>query len=267
MSAADIYIAEPDQSLAEHAIAGDGTETVLFLHGLGGDWTNWKPQLTELSAKRRCISWTMPGYGDSPPLKTLSWSALADSAVRLLDIAEVDAATIVGLSMGGYVAQQIAFDHPKRVERLVLVATSATFGRPGDASFKKEFLATRQAPLDEGKTPADLAPDVVEALLGSKPHRSARKNCERSMSRISPEAYRRALSTLVTWDGRKQLSKIQVPTLCVAGDEDTTAPVASLERLAASIGGARLEVIEKCGHLVNLEQPRAFNRVVSEFLT
>lgn len=267
MKVSDIYVAEPDEHLAEHAIAGDGTETVLFLHGLGGDWTNWKPQLTELSNKRQCISWTMPGYGDSPSLKKMSWEALADAAVRLLDVAEVDAATIVGLSMGGYVAQQIAFDHPKRVERLVLVATSATFGRPGDASFKKEFLATRHAPLDDGKTPADLAPGVVDALLGSKPHRSARKNCERSMSRISTDAYRQALGTLVTWDSRKQLSKINVPTLCIAGDEDRTAPVASLERLAASIDGARLEVIEQCGHLVNLEQPRAFNRVLGDFLT
>lgn len=265
-------------SLAEHRVvgaatvtertgaAGTGSDTLFFLHGLGGDWTNHLPQFAEFESTHRCISWTMPGYGASPSLPDVTWDALAAAAVAVLDSAEVERATLVGLSMGGYVAQQIAFDYPDRVDGLVLVGTSATFGRPGDESFKDKFLALRHAPLDEGKTPADLAPTVVDGLLGPAPHQDARANCIASMSNITSEAYRRALACLVTWDSRDRLAQVSVPTLCVAGADDATAPVASLERLAGYIAGASIEVIDRCGHLVNLERPAEFNALLKSFL-
>lgn len=255
-----------DQALAAHRVVGDGPATILFLHGLGGDWSNHTPQLDEFGSDYRCVSWTMPGFGDSPALSALTWSALADSAVALLDAVGADSATVVGLSMGGYVAQQVALDHPDRVNGLVLIGTSSAFGRPGDDTFKTKFLAVRHAPLDEGKTPADLAQIVVDGLVGPDPHPDARTNCIASMTRISTDAYRQALACLVTWDVRDRLHEIDTPTLCIAGSDDKTAPVSSLERLAAAIDGATVEVIDQCGHLVNLERPAEFNSVLRTFL-
>lgn len=253
----------------EHTVVGTGlgaeVETLLFLHGLGGDHTNWHPQLEPFGATRRVISWTMPGYGESDAVEPMTWSTLADSAVELLDRYEVERATLVGLSMGGMVAQQFAVDHPHRVERLVLVATSPSFGRPG-SDFAEKYLASRYKPLDDGKTPADLAPAVVEGLLGPDPHPDAEANCIASMSRITSDAYRRALGCLVTWAFDDQLHRIDAPTLCVAGADDRTAPVSSMQRLTDGIDGARLEVIEACGHLVNLDKPLEFNALLSEFL-
>lgn len=252
--------------LPEHTIAGSGPETIVFLHGLGGDWTNWQPQLDDFAETHRCISWTLPGYGDSPAIDPMTWSTLADAVVAILDSAGVDAAHVVGLSMGGYIAQQLALDHPSRVDRLVLVATSSAFGRPGDDSFKQQFLALRHEPLDQGKTPADLAPGVVTALLGPAPHADARANCERSMGRITSDAYRQALACLVTWNATDRLAEIGHRTLCIAGDSDSTAPVGSLKRLAEGVNNAELVVIEQCGHLINLERPDEFNQTLRSFL-
>jgi len=253
----------------EHSVAGndlgDEVETLLFLHGLGGDHTNWAPQLEAFGEQRRCISWTMPGYGDSTAVEPMTWTALAAAATTLLDRYDVDRATVIGLSMGGMVAQQFAVDHADRLDRLVLVATSPSFGRPG-TDFAEKYLASRYEPLDRGETPADLAPAVVEGLLGPRPHADAEANCIASMSRISSDAYRRALQCLVTWAFDDQLHRIETPTLCIAGADDRTAPVASLQRLVDGIDGARLEVVDDCGHLVNLDRPAEFNAMLSEFL-
>lgn len=249
----------------EYQVFGEGEDTLLFLHGLGGDWTNWRPQLDEFSDRFRCIAWTSPGYGASPPLEILNWTTLANAAVGVLNAEEIDAAIVVGLSMGGYVAQQMAADHADRVARLVLVATSSAFGGR-DADFKKQYLASRLAPLDDGRTPADLAPDVVEMLLGPEPDVRARANCIASMSNITADAYRRALECLITWDFDDRLGEISAPTLCVAGSDDRTAPVKSLSRLASRIPDARLEVVERCGHLVNLDRPDEFNALLGTFV-
>ena len=251
----------------EHAAAGSADDpAVLFMHGLGGDWSNWAPQLDRFSIDYRCLSWTMPGYGESTPLDPMHWSALADAAVVLLDHYEIERATLVGLSMGGMVAQQFAVDHPDRLDGMVLVATSPSFGRPGHSDFAEKYLASRYKPLDEGKTPADLAPGVVEMLMGPDPHPDAPPNCIASMARITSDAYRRALECLVTWAFDDELHRIATPTLCIAGSDDATAPVASMQRLTDGIDGAELAVIEACGHLVNLERPDEFNSLVADFL-
>lgn len=254
----------------EHAVAGpEEAPAVVFMHGIGGDWSNWLPQLDAFGDRYRCISWTMPGYGESAPTEPaaepMTWPALADSLAVLLDHYDIERATLVGLSMGGMVAQQFAVDHPTRVDDLVLVATSPSFGR-ASSDFAEKYLASRYEPLDAGKTPADLAPGVVENLVGPDPAPGTAENCIASMSRITVPAYRRALVCLTTWAFDDQLHRIAARTLCVAGADDKTAPVASLQRLADGIAGADLEVIESCGHLVNLERPTEFNELLGAFL-
>lgn len=252
----------------EHTATGSAEDpALLFLHGLGGDWSNWAPQLDRFATDYRCLSWTMPGYGESAPLDPMDWPSLAGAAVALLDHYDIANATLVGLSMGGMVAQQFAVDHPDRLDGLVLVATSPSFGRPGNTDFAEKYLASRYKPLDAGKTPADLAPGVVEMLMGPDPHPNAPLNCIASMSRITSDAYRRALETLVTWAFDDQLHRIAAPTLCIAGANDATSPVKSMQRLADGIDGADLAVVEACGHLVNLDRPDNFNQLLQGFLS
>lgn len=238
---------------------------VLFLHGLGGSAESWRPQLDALGADRRCLAWTMPGYGPSAPLPETTIGALAGAAADLLTAVGVDRAQIVGHSLGGYIAQELALRFPERVDRLILVATTAAFGRPG-SSFNDEFLAARLRPLDRGLTPADVAPTVVDGLVAEGASASVRVEAVASMSQISVEAYRRALRALVDWDARDRVGAIEAATLCIAAAADATVPVRAMERLCRSMPRATLEVVAGSGHLVNLERPEAFNQLVEEFL-
>jgi len=238
---------------------------ILFLHGLGGDASNWKPQLDAFADVSPSVAWTMPGYGSSEPLAQMSFANLANAAVGLLDQLGHERVGVVGLSMGGYIAQRMAIDHPDRVERLVLCGTTAAFGKPG-SSFNEQFLASRLAPLDAGASPASLAEKIVAGLLGPEPHAAAAPNAVASMERITADAYRLALSTLVTWDARDEIPQITQPTLCLAGAEDATAPVRAMQRLADAVPEATLEILDRCGHLMNLERPDAFNRSLRAFL-
>ena len=245
--------------------SADGNRSVLFLHGLGGAAASWRPQLDALAPSLRCLAWTMPGYGPSAPLPTTTIATLADAAVEVLDRFEVDRADVVGHSMGGYVAQELAVEHPERVGRLVLAATTAAFGKPG-SEFNERFLAARLEPLDEGLTPADVAPALVDGLCGPDVSSAVRADAVASMSEISPPAYRRALEALVAWDGRQRLPSVTADTLCIAAERDETAPLRAMERLGALIPGSTLEVIAGCGHLLNNEAPAAFNRLLTNFL-
>ena len=167
--------------------------------------------------------------------------------------------------MGGYIAQQFAADHGDRVDRLVLAATSSQFGR-GSATFAEKFLAARLKPLDDGETPAGLALRVVPSLLSPDASPETIANCVASMSRISTDAYREALRCLVTWNFTDCLDQIVAPTLCLAGADDATAPVAALQALADGLPDGRLEIIDDCNHLMNLDRPAQFNQLMRSFL-
>ena len=252
--------------MIEHHRVGAGRPALLFLHGLGGDRDSFAPQLDHFAATHECVSWTMPGYGTSDPLDELTFPTLAEAACALLDESGVDRAVVIGQSLGGMVAQQLAIAHPERVDGLVLVATTAAFGKPG-STFNDEFLASRLAPIEAGNGPADLAPAIVDSIVGPDASPEARAHAVASMSRIEPGPYGRSIECLVTWDGRDRLGGVGAPTLCVAGGEDTNSPVRAMERLADAIPGASLEVIADAGHLVNLERPAAFNSLLEGFLS
>lgn len=248
---------------------GDRSERppLLFLHGLGGNASSWQAQIDAFSTAERCVAWTMPGYGGSTPLppEEGSIAGLAEAAARLLDRLAVPRAVVIGHSLGGFVAQELALAAPDRVDRLVLVATTATFGRPG-SDFNREFLAARLEPLDAGRTPADLAPDVVDGLVASAAPANVRNDAIASMSAIPVDGYRAALAALVGHDAVDRLPGLAMPTLGIAADADTTAPIRAMERLVAAIPSARLAVIDGCGHLVNSERPAAFNRLLADFI-
>ena len=251
--------------MIEHHHVGQGRPALLFMHGLGGDRDSFAPQLDHFARSHECVSWTMPGYGGSTPLAELTFAALAEAACGLLDEYGIDTAVAVGQSLGGMVAQQLAIAHPERVAGLVPVATTAAFGKPG-SSFNDDFLAARLAPIRAGATPADLATEIVDSIVGPDASAECRAHAVASMSRTEPENYGRSIECLVGWDGRDRLGGVTAPTLCIAGEVDTNAPVRAVERLAASIPGAELSVIHAAGHLVNLERPEAFNQALEGFL-
>ncbi len=238
---------------------------VVFLHGIGGAAAAWQPQVEVLGEDYQAIAWDLPGYGETPALPDMTFAAISDALARLLDKAAIDACHLVGHSMGGMIAQEFAASHADRLGSLVLSGTSPAFGNP-DGDFQKKFVADRLGPLEAGHDMAWMAADVVPTMIGPAADPEGTALAIACMSRVPEVTYRAMVAALITFDRRDTLGTIQVPTLVLAGDHDRQAPAAMMERMAARIPDARYHCLENCGHLANLEQPEAFNAIVSEFL-
>jgi 3-oxoadipate enol-lactonase len=243
---------------------GQGAPLV-FLHGIGGDAACWQPQLKAFSEDYRVLAWNMPGYGGSDPLPEMTFAGLAEALLRLLDRLEIERAHLVGHSMGGMVAQEFAATWPGRLRSLVLVATSAAFGRT-DGDWQREFLASRVGPLERGRSMADLAPEIVAGLVGEAADPVGVAQAIISMAKVPEATYRAALRCLLSFDRRDMLGRIEVLTLLLAGERDQTAAAAVMEKMAARIPHGRCVVLPRAGHLANLEQPALFNRALGDFL-
>ncbi|MBM3491716.1 MAG: alpha/beta fold hydrolase [Alphaproteobacteria bacterium] len=244
--------------------AGSGRPLV-FLHGLGGNADSFDAQFAQFSVAWHCIAWNMPGYGGSPLPAEFTWQSLSAALARLLDHLSLPRAILIGHSMGGMVAQEFVARHPERVEALVLSATSAMFGS-ADGSFQREFLASRLKPIEEGKTPADIADALVAGMIAEPRDPDVVAWARRQMARIPAATYRAALTCLAGFDRRGDLAAIPCPTLLLAAEKDATAPPRGMARMAEKIPGARYHCVAGAGHLVQAERPTAFNAALQSFL-
>lgn len=251
-------------------IAGDEGMPLVFLHGIGGDAESWRPQLDGFSDDFRAIAWDMPGYGDSAPLKDMTFPALVEAVAILLDRLSVTQAHLVGHSLGGMIAQAFALAHPERLRSLTLAATSAAFGKRSggkpDAAWRDDFIAQRLGPLDRGASMAELAPKLVQGLIGDDPDPKGLEQAILSMAAVSEAGYRAAIRCLADFDQQSALADIRTPTLLIAGEKDPVAPPKVMRRMAEAMPDARFEMVECSGHLLHLERPKAFNRLLADFL-
>ena len=239
---------------------------VVFLHGIGGNRTNWYEQLDHFGDRFCAVTWDARGYGDSDdPPEPLKFGDYADDLVRLLDHLKADRAHLVGLSMGGMIIQDVYARYAARVATLSLVDTSVGLGVASEED-KRDFLARRLEPLEKGLTPADIAPGVVEVLAGRNAPEAIRAKLRASISALRAEPYKQALHAIVTTDFRSTLPKITVPTLVIVGDEDVVTPPPASDFLVKNIPGASLVTIPQAGHLTNIEKPEAFRAALRPFL-
>lgn len=245
--------------------SGSGDRCALFLHGIGGGAHAFDQNLSAMPEGWRSLAWWAPGYGASAPLDTMTFSTLADSAIWLLDDQNIDQAVIVGHSMGGMIAQEIVAKYPDRVSALVLFATSAAFGGRDD-SFKNKFLADRLKPLDDGLAPADFADKLVGGMFGPQSTKQTRALAVNSMAAVPAATYRQALTCIVEFNRKADLGSIPCPTLVLAAEKDSLSPPPMMARMAEAIPDAEYHCLMSAGHLANMEDPGAFNDVISRFL-
>jgi pimeloyl-ACP methyl ester carboxylesterase len=169
---------------------------------------------------------------------------------------------VVGLSLGGLVAQSLVIDHPDRVRSLVLVNTFARL-RPQGLRGWVYLLARAVAMLTGG---VEKQAEVVAAGVFPHPEQAElRHMAAERLKANDPAAYRAAMRAVLRFDSRPNLSRIGVPTLVVAGAEDTTVSLAAKRALAEGIPGAWLEVIPSSGHATPLDRPEVFNELVLQF--
>jgi 3-oxoadipate enol-lactonase len=241
--------------------------TVLMLHGIGGGHLSFAPQVETLaSSGYRAVAWDMPGYGHSAPIEPYNFKGLAQSCIHLIEGLQCGDLTLVGHSMGGMVAQEVMARRPELVNRLVLCGTSPSFGKP-DGEWQREFIAQRTAPLDAGKSMAELADVLVPRMVGPGSLPEGVRLATVCMSQVLPSTYRRALEALVTFDRRANLTQIRVPTLVIAGEHDRNAPPPVMKKMADAIPNATFLEMHGIGHLQNLEAPDDFDALLLNFLS
>ncbi|HEY3639089.1 MAG TPA: alpha/beta hydrolase [Rhizomicrobium sp.] len=252
---------------------GSGDDALIFLHGIGGRAKVWELQLEAFSDRYTAVAWNMPGYGGSPPVPELTFPVLADALELLLDSLPNKRIHLVGHSMGGMVVQEFLRNRADRITSICLYATSPGLAQPetpealeAARARANEFMELRVGPINRGMTMREMAMGLLDQLLAPGAPQSAKDAAIESVSAVPPDVYRDSMRCILSFDGTAIVPKIDKPTLVLAGGADRVMTPGVVEAMARQIKGARLEVIPNVGHLPNLENPPAFNRVLSEFL-
>ena len=247
--------------------AGSGP-LVFFLHGIGGNRTNWTRQIEALRGSFHAVAWDARGYGESGDYEgPLDFGDFAEDALRVLDRFGAERAHLVGLSMGGRIAQDVHARFPERVASLVLCDTRADFQESMTAEQRAGFIRLRQAPLEAGKEPRDIADALVESLVAPGAEERARRQLWESIARLHKESYLKTIEASLSFDRAAEVERIRVPTLLIYGEHDTLTPPAIGRALHERIAGSEFVEIEGAGHLTNIERPEAFNAALLTFLS
>jgi 3-oxoadipate enol-lactonase len=242
-----------------------GRPAVLLLHGLGADGTSWALQLPALSqAGFRPLATDAPGFGGSA-YDGRGWNIrrIAGQMATFLEELGTGPVHVVGLSMGGVIAQQFAMDFPHLTRKLVLVSTFSIL-RPDNFSGWAYFIRRTVSILTLGqKAQAQM---VAGRLFPDPKDQELRDMFVAIVLRSDPSVYRKAMISLGLFNSSRRLREIQTRTLVITGAEDTTVSPARQGLLAQGIVGARQVIIPKAGHAVSVNQPEQFNQVLLEFL-
>jgi len=239
---------------------------VVFLQGIVGAAKLWDPQLASFSAAGyEPVALDLLGYGARPPVDQMDFAMLAADVEAAVAARGLDRPVIVGHSFGGMIAQTCLRRRPDGYRAAVLSGTSPAFGNPS-GDFQKKFVADRLAPLDAGKTMADIALGTANQIMGPNADAANRALFIEAMGATSPRTYRAAVQCLVTFDERANLAAIKVPVLCIVGELDRNAPPPMMEKMAGKIPGARYICLPGLGHMPNLEAPAVYNAAILEFL-
>ena len=256
--------------LLYYEIDGEGPPLVLVM-GIGYDATLWSlAQVPALSRHFRVITFDNRDVGRSSKASAAYTIAdMADDVAGLMDALDVGRAHLLGLSMGGMIAQQLALRHAGRLDRLVLTSCGAA---PGRVAF--DPIRTFDWVKANDESGQEFAAQQFTWLFSTAflRHREAVQQTLALLSSnpnpVGPEAYHRQAQAYLQYDALDRLGDIKAPTLVVAGEQDLLTPPWVCREVASKIPGARFEVIKGDGasHLVPIERPDDFNQLVVRFL-
>ena len=241
---------------------------LLLIHGLGYARWGWEPVLPGLAERFDVILFDNRGIGESDaPPGPYTAAEMADDAIQVLDEAGVGRAHVVGTSLGGMVAQELALGHPDRVDRLVLACTTPggpkahpmpqrTLTLMAEAATLEPAVALRRF-VENALAPATVAehPELVDRILA---HRIATAQ--------APVAWAAQAAAGATFDAFERLGALAARALVQHGDEDVVVDPRNADLLVELLPDARLERLQGTGHLFFWEAPERFVSSVSAFL-
>lgn len=235
---------------------------LICVHGIGLDARFFQHQQEGL-APRAVIGHNMPGFGGSAPETSVTFAGLAQRLAAA--IAETGGPChVMGHSMGGMVALELAATDPSQIKSLVLCNTTSAFGGRDD-TFKTQFVSARLAPLEAGKSMADIAPASVRAMSGPDTASEDLEMMATLMAETPEAAYRAAIDCLVTFDRRDAVGSLDLPVLLIGGEDDPAAPARTMERMAEKITGAQCHILPG-SHMTPVEQASRCNPLINAFL-
>ncbi len=243
---------------------GHGGTPLLLLHPVGLDLTWYGPQFEAFGRERDVVAFDMPGHGQSSDLaQAPSFEIMARAAEAVLEAMGGRPADVLGVSVGGMIAQTLALRRPDLVRSLSLVATLCTFAPEIRQALRERARVARtegmariaQLSNERWFTPAFRArrPDMMERT-------------RRSLLQQPGEFHAAMWEMIANLDLETQIRAIACPTLVVTGEADVNAPPAAAERIVAAIPGASLHLLPEVGHFPPFEVPDAFNAVLRAFL-
>ena len=270
----------PDAARSGYAEAEDGTSLFFEVHGsgsatpivlvegLGAATWLWEQQLPELAEAFTVVAYDNRGVGRSDaPEGPYTIVQMADDLAAVLDTLEIERAHVLGVSMGGFIAQEFALRYPDRVDHLVLVSTSA--GGATHVPMGADVLAQMMAAPETDDPRAFVRSRLPLAFSPALMADSARvehlidQRLERPQSAAG---YQAQLMAGATFDAADRVRQITAPTLVAAATADLVVPVQNAHNLAKALPNAELRLYPDLGHQFFVEVPEAFNRDVIDFL-
>jgi pimeloyl-ACP methyl ester carboxylesterase len=250
-----------------HQETGEG-EPLLFLNGLSGDHLYWRSQFRAFGKKYRCLAVDNRDVGQSSyAAGPYTLRDLAGDLIEWMDQLDLPWANVVGLSLGGAIAQELALAAPERVKSLVLISTLAR----ADDWFRGTLRAFEVIRRQAADTPVFF--DIILPWWVSYRffEDSERASWLRMLLRQSPHPQRkdgflRQLEALAEHDTANRLHQIACPVLVMAGEDDSVAPVRYSRRIQELIPHAQLVILHGVGHAPALEDAGQFNARLAEFL-
>jgi 3-oxoadipate enol-lactonase len=250
-----------------YELRGDGPPLVM-IHGAQGDQTMFAAMAARFSERYRVLTFDQRGSGlSAKPDVPYSIAMLADDTAALMEHLGISAAHVIGVSMGGTIAQELALRHPKKVLSLVLGCTTAggpTAVRAGGGAAASAYSTNAMTAEERGKALAEAAftkgylaqhPEVITSMIESRRQRP-----------IDSAAFARRMKAIVDHDAYERLPQIKCPTLVITGKDDALIAWENSRLIAERISGAKLVVLEPAGHCFWLEQPEQSHAAIEKFL-
>jgi pimeloyl-ACP methyl ester carboxylesterase len=250
---------------------------LVFVHGLSGSWQNWLEQLPEFSRTHRCIAVDLPGFGRSAmPAEKITISGYGRWLDALFAELDIEAAAVVGNSMGGFIAAETAIKFPHRIERLVLVSAAGLSIERMRSDVGLRFLEVTenlgQITMARFLSKADAlvrrprGRRVLLWFVAAHPDKIPPALTKEQMEGANKPGFVPALDALTSYPIRDRLSSIKCPTLILWGRKDILVPIKDAYEFDRLIPDSRLSVYADTGHVPMIERPERFNDDLQAFL-
>ena len=235
---------------------------VVMLHGVTDSWRSFETVLPHLPDDLRAIAVTQRGHGDAPkPESSYLIEDLAGDVVELIAELELGPAIVVGHSMGSWVTQRIAVDHP---ERLLGVVLAGSFSANPAADPEMVALAREMGAVQD-PVPDQIAREFQESTVATPLAPELLDTFVNESLKVPARVWHDTFAGFAALDQSDELAGVETPALLVWGDQDAFIPREAQDELLESLGHARLEIYEGVGHALHWEQPERFAADVAEF--